>query len=128
MSVTPTFPGVFIDEIPSDVRTIPGISTSIAGFIGRARAGPVNQAVTINSHSAFERIFGELWVVSTLGYAVSDFFLNGGSEAINRSLNQPANFVCSRSHATANPTAGQNHNSSRCGVSLVDLGDLSLLL
>jgi phage tail sheath protein FI len=82
MSVTPTFPGVFIGEIPSDVRTIPGISTSIAAFIGRALAGPVNQAVTINGYSDFERIFGGLWLESTLGHAVSDFFLNGGSEAI----------------------------------------------
>jgi hypothetical protein len=82
MSVAPTFPGVFIDEIPSDVRTIPSVATSIAAFIGRAPAGPVNQAVTINSYGDFERIFGGLWLESTLGYAVSDFFLNGGSEAV----------------------------------------------
>jgi len=38
--------------------------------------------VTINSYGDFERIFGGLWVNSTLGYAVRDFYLNGGSQAI----------------------------------------------
>jgi hypothetical protein len=82
MPVTPTFPGVYIEEISSGVRTIIGVATSITAFIGRALSGPVNKATTINSFGDFERIFGGLWVESTLGYAVRDFFLNGGSQAI----------------------------------------------
>jgi phage tail sheath protein FI len=82
MPVTPTFPGVYIEEISSGVHTIIGVATSITAFIGRARSGPVNKATTINSFGDFERVFGGLWVESTLGYAVRDFFLNGGSQAI----------------------------------------------
>src|SRR6266852_3978774 len=82
MPVTPTFPGVYIEEISSGVHTIIGVATSITAFIGRALSGPVNKATTINSFGDFERIFGGLWVESTLGYAVRDFFLNGGSQAI----------------------------------------------
>ena len=82
MPVTPTYPGVYIEEIPSGVRTIVGVATSITAFIGRALRGPVNKATTINSYGDFERIFGGLWVESTLGYAVRDFYLNGGSQAI----------------------------------------------
>lgn len=82
MPVTLTYPGVYIEEIPSGVRTITGVATSIAAFIGRARRGPTNEAVTINSYGDFERIFGGLWVESSLGYAVRDFYLNGGSQAI----------------------------------------------
>lgn len=82
MPVTPTYPGVYIEEIPSGVRTITGVATSITAFIGRALRGPVNQAVTINSYGNFERVFGGLWAESTLGYAVRDFYLNGGSRAI----------------------------------------------
>ena len=82
MPVTPTYPGVYIEEIPSGVRTITGVATSITAFIGRARRGPVDQAVTINSLGDFERIFGGMWAQSTLGYAVRDFYLNGGSQAI----------------------------------------------
>lgn len=82
MPITPTYPGVYIEEIPSGVRTITGVATSITAFIGRAAQGPVDEPVTINSYSDFERIFGGLWVDSSLGYAVRDFYRNGGSQAI----------------------------------------------
>lgn len=82
MPVTPTYPGVYIEEIPSGVRTIIGVATSITAFIGRAPRGPVNEPVTINSYGDFERIFGGLWVESFLGFSVQDFYLNGGGQAI----------------------------------------------
>ncbi|MEH2372445.1 phage tail sheath family protein [Nostoc sp.] len=82
MPIQPTYPGVYIKEIPSGVRTITGVSTSISAFIGRALRGPVNEPITINSYGDFERIFGGLWLNSTLGYAIRDFYLNGGSQAI----------------------------------------------
>jgi phage tail sheath protein FI len=82
MPVQPTYPGVYIEEIPSGVRTITGVATSIAAFVGRARRGPVNEPVTLNSFGDFERIFGGLWADSTLGYAVRGFYLNGGGQAV----------------------------------------------
>jgi phage tail sheath protein FI len=82
MPVTPTYPGVYVEEVPSGVRTITGVATSITAFIGRAKRGPVNESVTINSFADFERIFGGLWVDSPMSYAVRDFYLNGGSQAI----------------------------------------------
>nr|MDO8133985.1 hypothetical protein [Candidatus Njordarchaeum guaymaensis] len=84
MSVTPqvTYPGVYIQEVPSGVRTITGVTTSVTAFIGRAKRGPEDEPVTINSFADFERIFGGLWIESTLGYAVRDFYLNGGGQAI----------------------------------------------
>lgn len=82
MPVTPTYPGVYIEEIPSGVRTITGVATSITAFIGRALRGRVDEPVTINSYADFERIFGGLWVDSALGFAVQDFYRNGGSQAI----------------------------------------------
>jgi phage tail sheath protein FI len=82
MPITPTYPGVYIEEIPSGVRTITGVATSITAFVGSAMRGPVNVAVTINNYGDFEKIFGGLWVSSTLGFAVRDFFLNGGGQAI----------------------------------------------
>ncbi len=82
MPVAPTYPGVYVEEIPSGVRTIVGVATSVTAFIGRALRGPVNKATTINSFGDFERIFGGLWADSTLGYAARDFYLNGGSQAV----------------------------------------------
>ncbi|WP_414519813.1 phage tail sheath family protein [Nostoc sp. PCC 9305] len=82
MPIKPTYPGVYVEEIKSGVRTITGVSTSITAFIGRALRGPVDEPITINSYGDFERIFGGLWLNSTLGYALRDFYLNGGSQAI----------------------------------------------
>ena len=84
-----TYPGVYIEEIPSGVRTITGVATSITAFIGRASrgpdcssAGPDKEPVIINNFGDFERIFGGLSVDGTMSYSVRDFFLNGGSQAI----------------------------------------------
>jgi uncharacterized protein len=89
MPVTPTYPGVYIEEIPSGVRTITGVATSITAFIGRALTGPVNESIVINSYSDFERTFGGLWLGSSLGFSVRDFYLNGGSQAIVIRLYHP---------------------------------------
>ena len=82
MPIALTYPGVYVEEIPSGVHTITGVATSITAFIGRASRGPVNQATTINSFGDFEKTFGGLWAKSSLGFAVRDFYLNGGSQAI----------------------------------------------
>ena len=82
MPVTPTYPGVYIEEISSGVRTITGVATSITAFVGRALRGPIDKPITINSFGDFQRIFGGLWVESQLGLQVQNFFLNGGSQAI----------------------------------------------
>lgn len=82
MPVAISYPGVYIEEIPSGVRTIVGVATSITAFIGRALRGPVDEPITINSYGDYERIFGGLWLKSAMSFAVRDFYLNGGSQAI----------------------------------------------
>jgi len=77
-----SYPGVYIQEIPSGVRTITGVATSITAFIGRALRGPVNDAVMILSFAEFERQFGGADAGYPLSYAVRDFFMNGGAQAI----------------------------------------------
>ena len=81
MPVTPTYPGVYIEEIPSGVRTITGVSTSVTAFAGSAKRGPVNKATRVLNYSDYERRFGGLSGDSEMSYAVRQFFLNGGSEA-----------------------------------------------
>jgi phage tail sheath protein FI len=82
MPVTPTYPGVYVEEIPSGVRTITGVATSITAFMGRALRGPTDEPVTINSFADFERTFGGLQANYPMSYAVKDFYLNGGSQAV----------------------------------------------
>ncbi|MEW2578918.1 phage tail sheath C-terminal domain-containing protein [Streptomyces syringium] len=82
MPVQPTYPGVYIEELPSSVRTITAVSTSVAAFLGHTRRGPVDRPVTITSFADYERRFGGLASDSAVSYAVQQFFLNGGSVAV----------------------------------------------
>lgn len=81
MPSTPTYPGVYVEELPSGVRTVTGVSTSIGAFLGYFSRGPMDEAVRIFSYGDFERIFGGLRSDSEAAYAIRQFFLNGGSEA-----------------------------------------------
>jgi phage tail sheath protein FI len=82
MPTAPTYPGVYIEEIPSGVRTITGVATSITAFVGRAARGRINDPSVINNFGDFERRFGGLAPDSTMSYAVRDFYQNGGSQAV----------------------------------------------
>jgi phage tail sheath protein FI len=75
------YPGVYVDEVPSQVRTIAGVPTSIALFIGWARKGPVDRAVRLASYADYERTYGGPDADSLLGHAVRHFYDNGGSDA-----------------------------------------------
>ena len=76
-----TYPGVYIEEIPSGVHTITGVATSIAAFVGWAAMGPTNEATLVQNWSEFQNQFGGLDSRSYLGYAVNQFFANGGQQA-----------------------------------------------
>ena len=76
-----TYPGVYIEEIPSGVRTITGVATSIAAFAGWAPRGPTDRAGLVLGYADFARQFGGIDSRSLLGYAVNQFFANGGQQA-----------------------------------------------
>lgn len=78
---TYTYPGVYIQEIPSTVHTITGVATSIAAFVGWAAQGPTDKATLVQSWSDFANQFGGLDSRSYLGYSVNQFFGNGGQQA-----------------------------------------------
>ena len=64
-----------------DRHAIERVPTAVAAFIGRTLKGPVDHALTVHSFNGFQQHFGGLWQPSTLGYAVEQFFENGGREA-----------------------------------------------
>ena len=82
MPIQPTYPGVYIEEVPSGVRTILGVSTSITAFVGRALRGPMNESIHVFGFGDFSRVFGGLWEHSPMSYSVYQYFANGGSVAI----------------------------------------------
>jgi phage tail sheath protein FI len=77
-----TYPGVYVEELPSGVRTITGVATSIAAFVGRAVRGEVDVPSILTSWEDFERRFGGIADGYPMGYAVRDFFQNGGATAV----------------------------------------------
>ena len=81
MPVTPTYPGVYVEEIPSGVRTISAVGTSVAAFVDFFRRGALNQPVQIFNVGDFEREFGGLHAQSEASYGIHQFFRNGGREA-----------------------------------------------
>ena len=79
MAINPTYPGVYVQEVPGGARAIAGVSTSTALFIGQAKEGPLVEPVLCTSYEDFVRAFGEHRSVGELATYVRLFFLNGGS-------------------------------------------------
>lgn len=77
-----TYPGVYIEEVPSGVRTITGVATAVAAFVGYTRKGVPDRAGTVTSFGDFERAYGGLDRDSPVSYAVRQFFANGGTQAV----------------------------------------------
>jgi len=80
MAVAVSYPGVYVQEVPSGVRTIVGVGTSIAMFLGRAKTGQMNVPVQCLSYEDFVRAFSAADAGSDLMRAVKLFFTNGGTQ------------------------------------------------
>lgn len=79
-------PGVYVEEFDSGGKSMEGVGTSTAGFVGAAQRGQVGgvpQLVT--SFADFKRKYGGYLPENVFGekrflsYAVEHFFMNGGS-------------------------------------------------
>jgi uncharacterized protein len=88
MPVTPTYPGIYIEELPSNARTITPAPTSITVFIGYThpfKTRAFHRAVQLFSFADYEREFGGFFtsnlVADNVAQAINQFYLNGGSDA-----------------------------------------------
>jgi phage tail sheath protein FI len=88
MPVTVSYPGLYLEEIPSNARSIAAAPTSVAVFVGYAhpfKTGLPGQPVRVFNFTDYERAFGGIFqsaaIDTNLGHAVFQFFLNGGSDA-----------------------------------------------
>ncbi|MEI7897510.1 MAG: phage tail sheath C-terminal domain-containing protein [bacterium] len=80
MPIQPTYPGVYVQEVPSGVKTIMGVSTSVAMFIGRSMKGKLKEPVLCNSYTDFVREFSNDASLGEMPQQVKMFFDNGGSK------------------------------------------------
>jgi phage tail sheath protein FI len=78
--VAPTYrhPGVYIQEVPS-TRSIQGVSTSVAAFVGVTESGPIAAPTLVTSWNAYVRQFGNLVWQGYASWAVFEFFNEGGT-------------------------------------------------
>jgi phage tail sheath protein FI len=88
MSVTTSYPGLYIQELPLSAHSVTPAPTSIAAFIGYThpfRTKTFNTAIRLFSFSDYETQFGGLFssglADANVARAVYQFFLNGGSDA-----------------------------------------------
>jgi phage tail sheath protein FI len=88
MPVTPTYPGIYIEELPNNARTITAAPTSVTVFVGYThpfKTRQFNTAVQVFNFTEYEREFGGHYssgeVSSDVPQAIEQFFLNGGSVA-----------------------------------------------
>src|SRR6266545_1129353 len=117
MPVQVTYPGVYIQEIPSQVRTVTGVATSVTAFVGTATSGPVGVATLIHSQADYDRTFGGLAVDSPMSFCVRDFFLNGGSSAVIVRLYSPDKTAAAKSSTSAISIV--NHDKSKTLFKLI---------
>ena len=88
MPVTTSYPGLYLEELPSNAHSITAAPTSITVFVGYThpfKTRHFNNAVQLFSFTDYEREFGGLYVSryvdSYVAHALNQFFLNGGSNA-----------------------------------------------
>jgi len=104
MPVSPTYPGVYVQEVPSGVRTIVGVSTAIGMFIGTSMKGPIGEPVRCTSYMDFTRSFSENPAGGMLAEYVKLFFLNGGTDCyVMRIANGATQSTVVLQNETGNP-------------------------
>jgi Bacteriophage tail sheath protein len=95
LPVTTTYPGIYIEELPSTSHSVTPAPTSVTVFVGytnpfwqaapNATAPPFGQAIEIFSFADYQTLYGGFfnspWLPDYVGQAVFQFFLNGGSNA-----------------------------------------------
>lgn len=87
MPVTPSYPGLYIEELPLSAHSISAAPTSITVIVGYThpyKTKRFNEAVRMFSFTEYEREFGGMFasglIESHVPHAVNQFFLNGGSD------------------------------------------------
>jgi phage tail sheath protein FI len=103
MTVTTSYPGIYIQELPSLVHAVAPAPTSITVFIGYTNpffpTAQFSTAIQLGSFADYQRAFGGFfscpWQPDYVGQAVNQFFLNGGQTCYVVAL-QPQEYYNSR--------------------------------
>ena len=77
----PTYPGVYVKEIPAVPPVIEQAATSVVAFIGATPTGPIDTPTMVTSFAEYAAQFGGLDPASPVSFAVRLFFDNDGTRA-----------------------------------------------
>lgn len=77
---TLSYPGVYVEEVPSGVRPIEAAGTSTAAFFGVAQRGLIGSVKRIFNFTEFRNTYGDFLNGYYLAHAVYQFFNNGGTQ------------------------------------------------
>jgi phage tail sheath protein FI len=83
-------PGVYVEEVSYRARSIEGVSTSTAGFVGRAAIGPTLEPCLVQSFIEFEQTFGG---DCYLAHSVRAFFAQGGRRLFVQRITGPDEYA-----------------------------------
>jgi len=131
MPVVTSYPGIYIQELPSNTHTIAAAPTSVTVFVGYVHPFKPAQpnfgtALEIFSFSDYERLFGGFYesavIDANVSYAVNEFFQNGGTDAFVVGL-QPTTYYGS---ASSSSPALIFDRSESAGIGFVSLQPLDV--
>ena len=129
-------PGVYVEELDNSPRSIEGVGTSSAGFVGLAEKGPVGGApVLITSFSNYQKMFGGFLSEFAyekyryLTYAVEQFFANGGNRCyISRVIPEDAKKAVVKSGILSIEASNEGKWGNRIQVSFTTVAKKKLQL
>jgi phage tail sheath protein FI len=94
MGLPLTYPGIYLEELPSSIHVITGVSTAATAFVDYFARGPMEvvdlpgaartylpRATRIEGWAEFQNLYGGLDHLSEASYGILQFFLNGGQTA-----------------------------------------------
>jgi phage tail sheath protein FI len=114
----PTYqtPGVYVEEVESGSKPIEAGSTNIAGFLGIAEKGPINEAVLVTNWTQYTKIFGGMHAGGWLAHGVYQFFQNGGTKCFINNLAPSAAAGTGEEGAQGMEGAGAGDDAGEDGV------------
>ena len=94
MGVYLSYPGIYLEELPSSIHVLTGVSTAATAFVDWFARGPMEivespgaaplyrpRAARVEGWAEFQRLYGGLDHASEASYGVMQFFVNGGQTA-----------------------------------------------
>lgn len=133
MTITPTYPGVYIQELPSSYHSVTPAPTSVAVFVGYINPFLAQNAsgapspnygipVLLNSFADYQKNFGGLfsspWQPDYVGQAVYQFFLNGGASCYVVGLKAASYYTLTASTTSSPPAPGTTSQGTVAPASL----------